>query len=44
MSNIDILKTFFEFSAAVAVVILFINEKKLIAFENKIIKKWRSEK
>lgn len=36
MSNADILKTFIEFTLAVLVVVLFINEKKLIAFERRI--------
>jgi hypothetical protein len=39
MSNADIIRTFFEFAAAVAVVLCFVFEKKLIAFENRIFKK-----
>lgn len=38
MSNIDIIRTVFEFSAAVAVVLCFIFEKRLIRFENNFVK------
>lgn len=37
----DIITTFFEFVAVVAVIACAINEKKLIAFENKIAKQYR---
>ncbi len=38
MSNIDIIRTVLEFSAAVAVVLCFIFEKRLIKFENNVVK------
>ncbi|MBQ3543505.1 MAG: hypothetical protein IJA34_00710 [Lachnospiraceae bacterium] len=37
----DIIRTFFEFLAVVLVIIGFINEKKLIKFENQIAEKIR---
>ena len=39
MTNADIIRTLVEFSLAITVVIIFINEKKLITFENRIIAK-----
>lgn len=36
MSNIDIIRTAFEFAAAVAVVLCFVFEKRLIKFENNV--------
>lgn len=44
MTSLDITRTFFEFSAAVAVVLCFVFEKKLIAFENKVITAIRNYK
>lgn len=38
MSNIDIIRTAFEFAAAVAVVLCFVFEKRLIKFENNVAK------
>lgn len=38
MSNADIIRTAFEFAAAVAVVLCFIFEKRLIKFENNVAK------
>ena len=36
MTFIEIIKTFFEFSAVVLLIIGFINEKKIVAFEVKL--------
>lgn len=42
MSNIDIIRTTFEFAAAVAVVLCFVFEKRLIRFENNIAKLFKA--
>lgn len=39
-----IISTLFEFIAIILLIYGFINEKKVIAFEQKIINIWRSEK
>ncbi len=36
MTFVEIIKTFFEFAAVVLLIVGFINEKKIIAFENKL--------
>lgn len=36
MSALDLIRTFLEFLAALAVILCFVFEKKLIAFENRI--------
>lgn len=38
MSLSEIIKTFFEFAAVVLLIIGYINEKKVIAFEKKLAK------
>ena len=38
MSFVEVIKTFFEFAAVVLLIVGFINEKKVIAFEQKLFK------
>ena len=38
MSNFDVFRTFLEFTAAGGVVLLFIFEKRVIAFERKVFR------
>lgn len=42
MSNIDIIRTALEFAAAVAVVLCFVFEKRLIKFENNVAKLFKA--
>ncbi len=44
MSFGDIIKTFLEFLAVIAVITGFVHEKKLIAFENKMWAKFKARK
>ena len=44
MDFADIIKTIFEFAAVVLLIVGFINEKKIIAFEVKLVKYWKNFK
>lgn len=42
MDFADVIKTIFEFAAVVLLIVGFINEKKVIAFEIKLVKYWKN--
>ena len=44
MDFADVIKTIFEFAAVVLLIVGFINEKKVIAFEIKLVKYWKNFK